>query len=44
VGNIKNNHEEISSENISGLNFLSAVSVGGVSCGDTLSRHVVSQP
>jgi hypothetical protein len=43
-GNIKNDHEEIGPENITGLNFLSTVSIGGVLCVDTLSRDIVSQP
>jgi len=34
----KNDHKEISPENITGLNFLSTVSSGGVLCFDTLSR------
>jgi len=42
--NIKNDNKEISPENITGLNFLSTVSSGGVLCVYTLSRHIVSQP
>jgi hypothetical protein len=36
--NIKNDHKEISPENINGLNLLSTVSIGGVLCVDTIFK------